>query len=179
MPSRSKYARIERERRFLLDRFPDSPKASRVRRISDRYIAGTTVRLREQRDEAGAAIFKLTQKLPSPGKGARQGMITSMYLTAEEFAVFAQLPAKTLRKIRYSLPPFGIDVFDGRLQGLILAEAEFDSAAGARALMLPSFAACEVSDDHRFTGGRLARVSRGDLCKWLSEFDIPLAPRPR
>jgi len=179
MSPRSKYARIERERRFLLDRFPDSPKAVRVRRITDRYIEGTRLRLREQRDEAGTVTFKLTQKLPSPGKEARQGLITTMYLTAGEFAVFEQLPAKKLVKTRYSLPPFGIDVFDGRLQGLILAEAEFDSAAAARSLVLSSFAAREVSGDHRFTGGRLACASRGDLRKWLSEFDIPLVSRSR
>jgi hypothetical protein len=63
----------------------------------DRYIDGTRMRLREQRDEA--VIFKLTQKLPSPGSGARQRLITTIYLTAEELAVFGQLPAKQLVRL--------------------------------------------------------------------------------
>jgi hypothetical protein len=37
---RRKYARIERERRFLLDRFP-SADVVRIRHITDRYIDGT------------------------------------------------------------------------------------------------------------------------------------------
>jgi CYTH domain-containing protein len=97
-----------------------------------------------------------------------------MYLTEGEFRVFSQLPAKKLSKTRYSVPPFGIDVFEDELKGLILAEAEFDSAAGARALILPSFILREVSTDNRFTGGQLARASRHDILIWLSEYGIKL-----
>lgn len=57
-----KYARIERERRFLLDRFP-SADVVRIRHITDRYIDGTCLRLREQTDDSGPAVFKLTQKI--------------------------------------------------------------------------------------------------------------------
>jgi CYTH domain-containing protein len=175
MPSEHKYARIERERRFLLDRLPDTSRAVKIRRIADRYIDGATLRLREMREDAGPAVFKLTQKLPMPGTGGQQGLITTMYLTEAEFGVFSGLPAKTLRKTRYSVPPFGIDVFEERLEGLILAEAEFDSAAAADALILPSFVVREVSTDHRFTGGQLVRASRHDLQTWLSEYDMELS----
>ncbi|MGP0076379.1 MAG: hypothetical protein ACLPWF_31070 [Bryobacteraceae bacterium] len=41
----SKYARIERERRFLLDRFPVAASVVGIRRITDRYIDGTGLRL--------------------------------------------------------------------------------------------------------------------------------------
>ncbi|HEX3744542.1 MAG TPA: hypothetical protein VHW09_11450 [Bryobacteraceae bacterium] len=174
MPAPQKYARIERERRFLLARLPGAPKPVRVRHIVDRYLDGTRLRLREQSDDDGGAICKLTQKLPSPGRGARQGLITNMYLSEDEFRVLAQLPARKLVKTRYSLPPFGIDVFEGRLRGLVLAKAEFDSAAAARALVLPAFLLREVTADIRFTGGQLVRASRGDVRKWLSEYGIAL-----
>jgi hypothetical protein len=65
-----KYARIERERRFLLDRFP-SADVMRIRHITDRYLDGTLLRLREQTDDAGPAIFKLTQKVPVRASGAQ------------------------------------------------------------------------------------------------------------
>jgi CYTH domain-containing protein len=124
MPTEQKYARIEWERRFLLDRFPREAVVTRVRRISDRYIEGTRLRLRQQSDSDGQTVFKLTQKLGDKANGAHQGFIASMYLTNVEFAVLAQLPAKSLTKTRHSVPPFGIDVFDGVLSGLVLAEAE-------------------------------------------------------
>lgn len=174
MRPHQKYARIERERRFLLAQFPASVEALRVRRIADRYIEGTSLRLREQCEEQGPAVYKLTQKIPARAPGAQQGFITSMYLTGEEFSVLAQLPARTLSKSRYSVPPFGIDVFHGALEGLVLAEAEFDSADAADGLHLPSFILREVSADQRFTGGQLVRASRADMRYWLSEFGIAL-----
>jgi CYTH domain-containing protein len=97
-----------------------------------------------------------------------------MYLSEDEFRIFAQLSAKQLSKTRYSVPPFGIDVFEGTLQGLIVAEAEFESAQDADSLTLPSFIVREVSADPRFTGGRLVRASRQEIQAWLSEYGIKL-----
>ena len=174
MPVEQKYARIEWERRFLLDRFPRGTVATRVRRISDRYIQGTTLRLRQQSDNDGQNVFKLTQKLPDKGNGARQGLVTSMYLTNAEFSVLAKLPARVLTKTRHSVPPFGIDVFDGALSGLVLAEAEFSSASEAVALVLPSFIGHEVSDDPTFTGGHLVTASRRELEDRLAQHGIKL-----
>jgi len=171
-----KHARIEFERRFLLDRFPEDVRVQAIRHIHDRYIDGTTLRLREQTDHNGPAMFKLTQKISARAAGSQQGFITSMYLSEGEFRLLAQLSGKELCKTRYSVPPFGIDVFEGRLQGLILAEAEFDSAAGAAGLALPAFLGREVSEDDRFTGGRLVDASRDDLQRWLSEYGIRLEP---
>ena len=145
-----------------------------VRRIRDRYIEGTTLRLREMLDDGCPARFKLTQKLPARASGAQQGMITSMYLSESEFRMLAELPAKTLCKTRHSLPPFGIDVFEGTARGLILAEAEFDSAFEADALAVPSFIVREVSDNDRFTGGQLARTSRPELAAALLDYGIRL-----
>lgn len=174
MTSQHKYARVERERRFLLERFPSSETVQRTRAIADRYIEGTRLRLREQKDESGPTIYKLTQKIPERAKGAQQGLITNMYLAKEEFDVLAKLPAKTLSKNRYSVAPFGIDAFQGELKGLFLAEAEFDSEEGAAAMMLPPFMVREVSDDDRFTGGALVRMSRKEIQSLLLEFGIKL-----
>ena len=145
-----------------------------MRRIADRYIADSNMRLRQQSDDENEPVFKLTQKLPTDATGARQGLITTMYLTEDEFQLLANLPAKILRKTRYSVPPFGIDVFEDALTGLVLAEAEFNSAEDASALSLPSFIVREVTEDLRFTGGELVRVSRQELDKLLAEFQIKM-----
>jgi CYTH domain-containing protein len=176
MPSQPKYAKIERERRFLLSQFPSDVNVVRVRCLTDRYINGTTLRLREQREDGAPTIFKLTQKVPVAAGAAQQGWVTIMYLAQDEFCVFAQLPAKKLCKTRYSVPPFGIDVFEGLLEGLVLAEAEFDSEVAASELVVPSFIVREVTTDSRFSGGRLARATRQDIQTWLAEYGIPLGP---
>lgn len=174
MLPQSKYARIEWERRFLLSNFPSGEQVTRTRLICDRYIEGTTLRLRQQSDDDGL-VFKLTQKLPDRDGRGQQGLITSIYLTEGEYGVLARLPASELTKVRHSVPPFGIDVFAGVLRGLVLAEAEFNSAAEALALVLPSFIVAEVSDDRRFTGGSLCAASRPDLEKWLAERGVRLS----
>ena len=119
-------------------------------------------------------MYKLTQKVPARASGAQQGFITNIYLTEGEFRLLAQLPAKMLSKVRHSLPPFGIDVFEGALQGLRLAEAEFNSDAEADALIVPDFILQEVTDDDRFTGGQLVRAPRSTVEEWLAEYGITL-----
>lgn len=174
MTAEPKYARIERERRFLLRGFPGDAAVVRKRRIVDRYIDGTSLRLREQHEDGGSVVFKFTQKLPARSSGAQQGLITTIYLNESEFRILARLPARTLTKTRHSVPPFGIDVFEGTLQGLVLAEAEFASADAADNLTLPSFAFREVSDDERFTRGQLVRASRQEIAALLLGYDIRL-----
>jgi len=138
--------------------------------------------LRELSEDGGPVVsqphvFKLTQKLQARASGAQEGFITTMYLTQDEFSILGQLPAKTLRKTRYSIPHFAIDAFEDALEGLLMAEAEFDSAAAAGALTLPSFLSCEVSDDGRFTGGQLVCASREDIGSWLLEYGVRLGSR--
>lgn len=95
----------------------------------------------------------------SAGKRSAGGTDHEMYLTQDEFRALARLSTKNLSKTRYSVPPFGIHVFEGTLEGLLLAEAEFDSAAAADALTLPSFIFREVSADNHLTGGQLVCAS--------------------
>jgi CYTH domain-containing protein len=78
-------------------------------------------------------------------------------------------------QVRYSVPPFGIDVFEGTLQGLRLAEAQFNSAAEADTLVVPDFILHEVTDDERFTGGQLVCASRPSVENSLAEYGMTLS----
>ena len=169
-----KYARVEWERRFLLREFPSGAGIVQVRRITDRYIEGTRLRLRRMSDRDGQVLLKLTQKIPEPTTTARRGLITTLRLSEEEFDRLAVLPGKLLSKTRYSVPPFGIDVFEAELEGLTLAEAEFESEDEASALQIPSFVGAEVTGDPRFTGGSLVSAVRDDLRLWLAGYGIKL-----
>ena len=168
-----KYARVELERRFLLAGVPDG-EVARVD-IDDRYLDGTRVRLRRQAQRGGETIYKLTQKLPARGPHGEQGTLTTFYLSAEEHDVFAALPAAPLRKTRLSIAPYGVDVFAGPLEGLVLAEAEFASAEEAAALVPATFCVAEVSDDARFTGGSLVRASGDEVAAWAAEYGVTIA----
>ncbi|WP_416982723.1 hypothetical protein [Streptomyces sp. T028] len=170
-----KYARVERERRFLLAAPPERSAVTVTRAITDRYVTGTRLRLRRAVFTDGRRELKLTQKVPVvpvPQRGAVQGLITNTYLSSAEYDVLAALPGVQLSKTRLSVPPLGVDVFDGRLRGLVLAEAEFTSDEEARSFVPPAACVAEVTDDVRFTGGRLVHASRQELLGWLAEYGV-------
>jgi CYTH domain-containing protein len=174
-----KYARIERERRFLLTGPPQTSDIVAAYRLTDRYLTGTRLRLRHVHHvDGGNDEYKLTQKIPARTPGPIQGLITNTYLTRAEYDVLASLPAAVLSKTRLSVPPIGIDVFDGPLTGLLTGEAEFTSDAAAAAFTPPPCCAAEVTDDPRFTGGRLVHVDREQLALWLAEYGITLSSIP-
>lgn len=170
----TKYARIERERRFLLAAVPEIPPEAPRKEISDRNIVDSNLRLRIMESDGGI-VYKLTQKIPLRGEGYQQGLITTFYVTEAEYRLFSQLPANSLTKSRYSIPPFGIDVFHGKLEGLILAEVEYMeevSQEEADALELPSWIVAEVTHDERFTGGRLSRTTMDEVRLWMRDYRL-------
>lgn len=154
-PGHGKYARPERERRFLLAAEP--PPGAADRRIEDRYIAGTRLRLRHVADGTDVA-YKLTQKVRARGDNPAEGWITNVYLSPEEHALLATLPARTISKTRsvhaVGGHDFVVDVFHGRLRGLRLAEIEVDDLHAP--LPIPTWIGQEVTQDDRYSGGFLA-----------------------
>lgn len=167
-----RYAKPELERRFLLDSLPPGA-VSKTVRIIDRYFLGTRLRLRQMVEATGdssSTFYKLTQKVPAPD-GA-PGLLSTIYLSKQEYALLAELPASVLHKTRYRIPPFGVDVFDSPLDGLYLAEVEFDDAAAMDAFIPPPWIVAEVTRDSRFAGGRLVTLNSADLRKLLSHFNL-------
>ncbi len=72
------------------------------------------------------------------------------------------LPGQRLRKTRHRLAAqdgvtVSVDRFEGALSGLILAEAEFETADALQTFPTPDFAVREVTDDPRYNGGALIR----------------------
>ncbi|MEO6214851.1 MAG: hypothetical protein ABIO86_02375 [Sphingomonas sp.] len=168
-----KYAHIERERRFLVDRArrPDLAGLAWVE-IDDRYITGTRLRLRRMTDGAtGQVGLKLTKKYEADDPRARP--IVTAYLDEAEYALFASLPAHRLVKRRYEVETpggmFGIDIFEGNLAGLELAEIECPDDATLNALVVPNWAMADVSDDIRFQGGRLSLCWPAGVAALLAE----------
>src|SRR5262249_18996450 len=123
-------------------------------------------------DQRDGHHYKFTQKIPTDHPGPVQGLITNTYLSKAEYDLLAQLPGKVLIKTRYSVPPLGIDVFASPLHGLVLAEAEFDTDTAMRAFQPPAYVIAEVTDDARFTGGRLVNTAREQLTSWLADYGI-------
>lgn len=158
----SKYARVERERRYLLQDLPDPlTRASPHVQITDNYITGTRLRLRKVREpQTNKWTVKFTQKFaPNPADLSRT-VITNTYLTAAEAEVLAIFDANEIRKNRYPYEfegrKFSIDMFLGDLFGLVLAETSFETDEELDSFQTPAFAIEDVTNNELFTGGRLS-----------------------
>src|SRR5213595_2801444 len=99
----SKYARVERERRYLLRDLPEGlTRADHHLQITDSYITGTRLRIRKLRDpKTNKWIVKFTQKFaPNPTDLSRT-FITNIYLNAIEAETLSVFQANEIRKNRY------------------------------------------------------------------------------
>ena len=165
----SKYARIERERRYLLPDLPEGlTRADHHLQITDNYITGTRLRIRKVRDpKTNKWIVKFTQKFaPNPDDLSRT-VITNTYLNAIEAETLAIFAANEIRKNRYSFEfenrKFSIDMFLGDLFGLVLAEVSFESDEDMASFKTPPFALAEVTNNEIFSGGRLSELTFEDI----------------
>lgn len=165
---KSEYRAIERERRWLCREVPRA-RIVRTEAISDLYVTGTRLRLREARPLDGTpALLRLTRKADID---LHTRLITSIYLPEAELAVLAaSLPGARIRKLRHRLGSvdganMAVDEFEGDLAGLILAEAEFKTPEELAAFPTPDFALYEVTDDPRYTGGYLVRDGLSRIAK--------------
>ena len=171
-----KYACLEVERKYLLDQPPAGLLEQGYRwQIVDRYITNTRLRLRRITSISGQQLLKFTQKYQDAGQDETQTTITNMYLDEGEYRHLAQLPASEIVKKRYHYDfqnhQYRIDIFEGKLAGLILAEIELERVEDIAGLSFPPFALAEVTADLFFTGGNLATLAeeklKNELVKWL------------
>src|SRR6476619_5030414 len=169
VPEESKYARIERERRYLLQDLPEGlTRASPHVQITDNYLTGTRLRLRKVRDpQTNKWTVKLTQKFAPDPEDLSRTIITNIYLNALEVETLAVSDANEIRKNRYRFDfeerQFSVDMFLGDLCGLVLAEVSFETDSELRNFPRPPFAIADVTNNELFTGGKLCEISFADI----------------
>lgn len=165
----SKYARVELERRFLLNDLPEGlSRADHHVQITDSYITGTRLRIRKVRDpKTNKWIVKFTQKFAPDPADLSQTLITNIYLDALEAETLSIFEANEIRKNRYYFDfasrKFSIDMFLGDLLGLVLAETNFATDEEMRAFQTPPFALADVTNNEIFTGGKLCQMTFAEI----------------
>jgi len=165
----SKYARVERERRYLLQDLPEGvSRADHHLQITDNYLSGTRLRLRKVRDpRTNKWVVKFTQKFAPDRDDLSRTTITNTYLNPIEADTLGIFEANEIRKNRYHFEfegrQFSVDMFLGDLFGLVLAEVSFDNDDELENFSPPPFALADVTNNELFTGGSLSQLSFADL----------------
>jgi CYTH domain-containing protein/CHAD domain-containing protein len=151
---------VERERKFLVATVPADVVSSATLELRQGYLAADDRRSVRVRD-AGAGGCTLTVKA---GSGVERTEL-EWTITREEFeAAWPHTGCQRIEKTRHMIP-FGdhvieLDVFGGTLDGLVVAEVEFDSRAASEDFEPPAWFGPEVTDDGRYTNASLALHGR-------------------
>ena len=174
----SKYARVVRERRYLLRDLPEGlTRADHHLQITDNYLTGTRLRIRKVRDpKTNKWVVKFTQKFAPNTHDFSRTIITNTYLSAIEAETLSMFDANEIRKNRYKFEfegrTFSIDMFIGDLFGLVLAETGFESDEEMDNFPLPSFALADVTNNELFTGGRLSELTFAEVQSEIERSDL-------
>jgi CYTH domain-containing protein len=175
IPGRGRYAVTEREQRWLLRRLPGL--VTDPVEITDFYLEQSTLRLRRVRNSS-TAVYKFGQKVRHDPLHPSVVQMTNMYLTEREFKLFRQLNGEELSKIRWRWAVrgigFSVDEFGGHLQGLVLAEIEL--ALDQAGPPVPPLAVADVTEDDRFSGGRLASMNTREAKEFMASVSQMIDP---
>jgi CYTH domain-containing protein len=171
----SKYARVERERRYLLADLPEGlTRADPHLQITDNYLTGTRLRLRKVREpRSNKWTVKFGQKFAPDPEDLSRTIITNVYLNALEAETLSIFNTNEIRKNRYRFEfagsEFGVDMFLGDLFGLVLAEVSFETDEELDSFLQPSFALADVTNDPVFSGGKLCELTFAEVRQHILE----------
>lgn len=133
---------MEIERKFLLKELPENLDSYPVRHLQQGYLCtAPVVRIRRDNDK-----YELTYK----GKGCMVREEHNLPLTKEAYEhLRTKIDGRLIVKKRYMIPlenyTVELDVFEGDLAPLTLAEVEFHSEEEAKAFVAPDWFAEDVT----------------------------------
>ena len=154
----SKYARVEYERRFLLEDYLSHLPLVDVKSIEDHYLLQAGLRLRKMgKDES--FTYKLTQKRPIREGDLSLHEITTIYLTAESYQHLREsLVSFRLQKMRNYFQlgqhKVGVDEVLIHSEKLLIMEVEFVSLQEMQNFPVYGH---EVTHDLAYSGFALAQ----------------------
>lgn len=146
---------MEIERKFLINKLPENLESYDKHHIEQGYLSRTpVVRVRKQDDE-----YYLTYK----GKGMMAREEYNLPLTKESYEHLIQkADGHRITKTRYLIPienshlTIELDVFEGDMAPLIMAEVEFDSVEEANNFALPEWFEKDVTEDRKYHNVNMA-----------------------
>ncbi len=147
---------MEIERKFLIKKLPDNLTSYKARKIEQAYLCtDPVVRVRRDNDD-----YYLTYK--SKGMIVREEY--NLPLTKEAYGhLLAKADGIIITKTRYEIPEkdnltIELDVFEGKFDGLLLAEVEFASEEEALGYVPPEWFGEDVSNSTKYHNSTLSRL---------------------
>ncbi|MBQ6835381.1 MAG: CYTH domain-containing protein [Lachnospiraceae bacterium] len=149
---------MEIERKFLVETAPENLESYPFHMIEQAYLCTEPV-VRIRREDSS---YYLTYK----SKGLLSREEYNLPLTEEAYQhLLTKADGNILTKKRYLIPVDGrddltieFDVFEGKFEGLMLAEVEFSSEDEALAFVPPSWFSRDVTFTREYQNSRLSKL---------------------
>lgn len=150
---------IEIERKFLVDKKPENLDGYQQYRITQGYIDITDERSENLEMRIRMKGDKYFQTVKS-GWGLERSE-EEIELSKQQFnTLWPFTEGKRIEKIRYEIDYdnflIELDIYSGSLEGLIVAEVEFQSVEESEAFNPPNWFDKEVTEDERFKNKNIA-----------------------
>ncbi len=164
---------IEIEKTYLAKFLPSGFKKFKSKKIIDIYLPQNSKHAKLRIRKSGDS-YTVTKKNVLDKKTASIQLEESILITVEEFKELARLKSNIIKKTRYYYPYKSkiaeIDVFEGRLKGLVLIDFEFKNKKESNNFKIPNFCLADVTEEENIAGGVLCRHSLTSLKKVLNSF---------
>jgi CYTH domain-containing protein len=166
---------IEYELTYLARELPAEIHSSLPTRVVDFYVAGAdsdhpVLRLRRKGDK-----YEITKKTIINGTDSSAQTEQTIPLTSGEFESLASGQTRIVEKDRYAVTigghPAEVDVFSGKLEGLVMIDFEFDHEADKAAFEPPACCLADVTQELFAAGGELSGKSYADIVGDLKRYD--------
>lgn len=148
---------MELERKYLVEKLPEQLRDGGASHISQGYLVvaedGSEVRVRRRADRTVLTVKQGT------GMARREEEID---IPLEHFErLWPLTEGRRIEKRRHEIAlgdglVLELDVYEGSLRGLLVAEVEFPSVAIAELFVAPDWLGIEVTDDDAYKNRRLA-----------------------
>lgn len=154
---------MEIERKFKVVKVPNDLEKYEKEKIEQGYLCiKPTVRIRKSNDE-----YTLNYKWKQKGLQEKVAIVNIEYtmpLTKENYELLLnKIENNVIIKDRYKIPLahgliIELDVFHGKLEGLIMAEVEFPNVEMAEKFEKPDWLGADISLDKRFDNTVLSKM---------------------
>lgn len=144
----------EIERKFTIDQLPEGLPADRGSAIRQGYLSIEPVEVRIRTRDGDS--HELTVK----SLGGLNRTEVNVPITADQFEELWPLAERVVEKTRHVVELDGqtveVDIYRGKLAGLVVSEVEFSTESEAGAFAPPPWFGTEVTDDRRYRNAALA-----------------------
>ncbi|MEI6528927.1 MAG: hypothetical protein WCN88_00790 [Candidatus Falkowbacteria bacterium] len=165
---------IEIEKTYLAKFLPKGLKKYESKKMLDIYVPKQSKHAKLRIRQSGSSHV-ITKKSVISENNASTQLEETISISPEEFKAFLKIGSNKISKVRYYYPykdfVAEIDVFLGKLKGLVLIDFEFKNHKDLNNFVMPDFCLADVTEEETIAGGVLSHHSITSISAVLKKYN--------